>query len=284
MARRLPVVLAALLAFGSLQGCNAEGEPFDFAQGEPTPYATAVPRPTIYATLTLPPTWTLRPPTPTNTRVIQPTPTFTPGPSPTPTRLPVRVKALVVGIQDGHTIEVLIDGQPVSQGFTVRLLGIEPPLLSDPWARVSIEWLTEEVSRQIVVLESDEVERDTQGNLLRYVWREGLMINVTMAQLGLATTSEDVADLRFGTDLLDAQADAKAAECGLWGPPPTSTPTPITATATLTTTQTPTITLTTTQTPTATLTATQTPTVTLTATQTPTVTLTTTQTPTASPP
>jgi endonuclease YncB( thermonuclease family) len=256
MVRRLSLALVALLTFSFLQACVVTGEPVS------TPLAAVVPSPTAYATPTFPLTWTSGPPTPTNTRVIALPPTVTPGPSPTPTRLPARTKALVVGIQDSRTIEVLIEGQSISQGFMVRLLGLEPPSLSDPWAEVALAWLAQEVGRQVVVLESDARERDAQGNLLRYVWKEGHLVNVTMLQLGLATVSDNVATLRLGADLLEAQTDAQAAERGLWGPPPTFTPTPVTATATLSTTQIPTATLVSTQTPTATLTATQTPTAT----------------------
>lgn len=254
MARYLSILLVVLLTLGLLPGCSVKSTP--------TPLAGMVPSPAAYATPTLPPTWTPRPPTPTNTRVIPILPTVTPGPSPTPTRLPARTKALVVGIQDSRTIEVLIEGQSISRGFMVRLLGVEPPLLSDPWAGVALEWLAQKVGRQVVILESDERERDAQGNLLRYVWEEGDMINVTMVQLGLAAASEDVATLRFGADIQDAQADAQAAERGLWGPPPTVTPTPVTATVTLTVTQIPTVTLVATQTTTATLTISRTPTTT----------------------
>jgi len=252
MARRLLITLAVLLSLGFLPGCGASGEP---ATARPP---AAVSNPTIHVTPTLPPTWTPRPPTPTNTRVIPILPTFTPGPSPTPTRLPVRTKGLVVGIQDSRTIEVVIEGQPLSRVFVVRLLGIEPPLLSNPWAGVAVEWLTQELGRQVVVLESDGMERDTQGNLLRYVWKEGLMVNVTMVQMGLAIASGDATDLNYSTDLLDAETSASNAERGLWGPPPTPT-TILTPTATLTTTQALTATLITTQTPTATLKPTSSP-------------------------
>jgi len=253
MARRLLIILAVLLSFGSTPGCGVSGEP------TPTHPAAVLSSPTAYFTPTFAPTWTLRPPTPTNTRVVPIPPTFTPGPSPTPTRLPARTKGLVVGIQDSRTVEVVIEGQPLSQVFVVRLLGVEPPLLSDPWAEVAAAWLTQEVGRQIVVLESDKLERDAQGNLLRYVWKEGLMLNVTMVRLGLATTSEDTADLTYSADLLDAQASARNAERGLWGPPPTLTPTPVTPTATLTMTQAVTATLAATQTPTATSESTSSP-------------------------
>jgi len=245
MARRLLIILAALLSFGFLPGCGGSGEP------TPAPPSAVASSPTISITPTLLPTWTPRPPTPTNTRVIPIPPTFTPGPSPTPTRLPARSKGLVVGIQDSRTIEVVIEGQPISRVFVVRLLGIEPPLLSDPWAGVAVEWLTQEVGRQVVVLESDELEQDDQGNLLRFVWKEGLMVNVTMVQMGLATASEEATDLNYSADLLDTEASARNAARGLWGPPPT-TPT-MTPTATLTTTQALTATLVATQTSTATL-------------------------------
>ncbi len=252
MARRLLIILATLLSLGFLPGCGVRDEP---PQASPS---AVVSSPTVPITPTLPPTWTPRPPTPTNTRVIPIPPTFTPGPSPTPTRLPGRIKGLVVGIQDSRTIEVVIEGQPISRVFVVRLLGIEPPLLSDPWAGVAVEWLTQEIGRQVVVLESDELEQDDQGNLLRYAWKEGLMINVTMVQMGLATASEEARDLNYSADLLDAEASARNAKRGLWGPPPTPTLT-LTPTATLTTTQVPTSTLVATQTPTVTLRPTSSP-------------------------
>lgn len=242
MARHLLIILVVLLSFGFLPGCGVRDEP------TPARPSAVVASPTVSITPTLPATWTPRPPTPTNTRVIPIPPTFTPGPSPTPTRLPARTKALVVGIQDSRTIEVVIEGQPISRVFVVRLLGIEPPLLSDPWAGVAVEWLTHEIGRQVAVLESDELEQDDQGNLLRYAWKEGLMINVTMVQMGLATASEDAADLNYSADLLDAEASARNAKRGLWGPPPTPTPT-LTPTTTLTTTQALTATLAGAQTP-----------------------------------
>jgi endonuclease YncB( thermonuclease family) len=165
---------------------------------------------------------------------------------------------------------VLIDGQPIGRGYIVRLLGIEPPLLSDPWNQVAVEWLTDEIELKVVVLESDEEgdERDAQNNLLRYVWKEGQMVNVQMVQLGLATASEDMSALGYSDDLLSAQAEAQAAERGLWGPPPTLTPTPlITVTTTISGTQAPTVTLTTTLT--ATFSLTQTPATTITPSPTP---------------
>ena len=253
VARSLLMVTAPLLIFGSLQGCSVQSEP------TPKRLAAVASSPTAYVESTFPPTWAPAPPTPTNTRVVPIPPTFTPGPSPTSTKLPARTKALVVGIQDSRTIEVVIEGQSASRVFTVRLLGVEPPLLGDPWTGAAFEWLAGEVGRQVVVLESDEAERDAQGNLLRYVWKEGRAVNATMVQLGLATTSEDVARLSYATDLMEAEDNARNAERGLWGPPPTLTPIPVTATATLTPTQTPTITLVATQALTITLTPTSSP-------------------------
>ena len=253
MARRRLMVTAALLIFGSLQGCGVQDEPM------PTRAVAVALSPTAYVKSTFPPPTTSAPPTPTNTREVPIPPTITPGPSPTTSRLPARTKALVVGIQDSRTIEVVIEGQSANRVFTIRLLGVEPPLLGDPWTGVAFEWLAGEVGRQVVVLESDEAERDAQGNLLRYVWKEGRVVNATMVQLGLATTSEDVAGLSYATDLMEAEDDAQNAKRGLWGPPPTLTPTPVTATATLTTTLTPSTTLVATQALTITLTPTSSP-------------------------
>jgi micrococcal nuclease len=240
MPRRSPLILMVLLVLSPLQGCGTAGGL------APTPAPAGATAPTVLVTPTFPPTWTPRPPTPTSTRVIPLTPTFTPGPSPTPTRFPARTRALIVDVQDAYTLEVLMDGQPVSRIFSVRLLGVERPLLSDPWAAPAFEWLTKEVTRQLVVLESDEAGRDAQGNLLRYVWKGGRMVNVTMVQLGLLTASPGAGDLRYGADLLAAQADAQSARRGMWGPPPEATATPgppPTITATIAITVTPAATL-----------------------------------------
>jgi endonuclease YncB( thermonuclease family) len=237
-----PALIAALLSLSLIRSCGGKDEP------APTYQAAQKPLPTLDATPTFPPTWTPRLPTPTNTRVVPIPSTYTPGPSPTPTRLPARIKALVIGVQDSRTIEVLVEGQRINQALSVRLLGVEPPLLSDPWSGVALEWLRKEVGRQVVTLEGDQIERDTQGNLLRYVWKEGHMLNVTMVQLGLGKAATQARDLYYGADLLDAQRDAQEAQRGLWGPPPTPALTLITATATLTTTQTPTSTVRVTQT------------------------------------
>jgi len=237
MPRRSPLILVVLLALGPLPGCGTAGGL------APTPAPAVAIAPAVLVTPTFPPTWTPRPPTPTSTRVIPLTPTFTPGPSPTPTRLPARNKALVVDVQDAYTLEVLMDGQPANRIFSVRLVGVERPLLSDPWSAPAVEWLTKEVTRQVVVLESDKAERDAQGNLLRYVWKGGRMVNVTMIQLGLLTASPGAGDLRYGADLLAAQADAQSARRGLWGPPPETTAVPAAITATVAMTVTPTATL-----------------------------------------
>ncbi len=238
MLRRSPLILVMLLALGPLGlllGCGAAGG----LSPTPTPAPVVAVAPAVLATPTYPPTWTPHPPTPTSTRVIPLTLTSTPGPSPTPTRLPARSKAIVVGVQDAYTLDVLIEGQPASRVFSVRLVGVERPLLSNPWSTPAVEWLTKEVTRQVVVLESDNAERDDQGNLLRYVWKGGRMVNVTMVQLGLLTASPNAGDLRYGADLLAAQADAQSARRGIWGPPPEATATPgslptITATVAIT--------------------------------------------------
>ncbi len=240
MPRRSPLILVVLLVLGPLPGCSTAGGL------APTLAPAGATAPTVPATPTFPPTWTPRPPTPTSTRVIPLTATFTPGPSPTPTRFPARIKALVVDVQDAYTLDVLLDGQPANRLFSVRLLGVRRPLLSDPWAAPAVEWLTREVIRQLVVLESDEAERDAQGNLLRYVWKGGRMVNVTMVQLGLLTASPGAGGLRYGAVLLAAQADAQSARRGMWGPPPEATATPgppLTVTATVAMTATPTATL-----------------------------------------
>jgi micrococcal nuclease len=172
-------------------------------------------------------------PAPSLTNTPRPTrtsrPTDTPEPTATPTPDLERVRAEVVDVIDGDTIEVEIDGET----YTVRYIGIDTPETVHP--SEPIEWMGPEASEanrrlvegETVYLEEDVSETDQYGRLLRYVFLEdGTMVNAALVEMGYAQASTYPPDVRYQDLLLEAEQEAREEEQGLWGPTPAPTPTP----------------------------------------------------------
>ncbi len=173
-----------------------------------------------------------------------PTPTRQPSPSATPSATAEPVlgaaplgpteRAIVLRVVDGDTIEVDRGRGPER----VRYIGIDTPEAVDPSRPV--EWMGPEASAanaalvggREVVLERDVSETDRYGRLLRYVWVEDagsptgwVFVNLALVAAGYAQVATYPPDVRYAELFLVAQAEARSAERGLWGAPP-STPTP----------------------------------------------------------
>ncbi|HIC95461.1 TPA: hypothetical protein EYP12_02400, partial [Candidatus Bipolaricaulota bacterium] len=195
----------------------------------PTATPQILPTPTATAT-SIPPA-----PSPTIQFPIPEQPTGTPIPKPpTPTPAPGRVRAKVVRVIDGDTIEVEIAGKR----YTVRYIGIDTPETKHP--EKPVEWMgleaaaknEELVGGKVVELEKDVSETDKYGRLLRYVWVGDLMVNAELVRLGLAQVSTYPPDVKYADLFLDLQREAREAGLGLWGPTPTYTAIPPTKTHT----------------------------------------------------
>lgn len=132
-----------------------------------------------------------------------------------------------------------MDGDPQARTYKVRYLGIEAPPNSPsvPWGVVAFETNLRLTNGKVVRLERDQSEADEEGRLLRYVFVGDKLLSVTLTEQGLARARVTEPDTRFKAEILEAESQAKRAEAGVWGPPPTPTPKPIlTQKATLTTT------------------------------------------------
>ncbi|MCD6381577.1 MAG: thermonuclease family protein, partial [Candidatus Aenigmarchaeota archaeon] len=75
----------------------------------------------------------------------------------------VRTKAEVSYVIDGDTI-VLKNKQ------RVRLIGMNAPEIGDFYANDAKKYLCGLVCNKTIILESDKIDRDQYGRLLRYVW------------------------------------------------------------------------------------------------------------------
>ena len=168
-----------------------------------------------------PPTVTPAPPT-----ITPAPPTWTPVP-PTPT--PDRMRARVLRVVDGDTIEVMIDRRE----YRLRYIGIDTPETVHP--ELPVEWLGPEASAankalvagKTVYLEKDISEVDQYGRLLRYVFLEdGTFVNAELVRLGLAQVSTYPPDVKYVELYLRMQREAREAGRGMWGPQPTRTPRP----------------------------------------------------------
>jgi endonuclease YncB( thermonuclease family) len=165
-----------------------------------------------------------------------PTATGTPTPAlPTPTTTstrtppPGRTFARVVRVWDGNT--VLIEG-----GYSVRYIGVAAPGAGmfrrpvEPFGREAAERNIELVEGREVELEADETDLDAAGNMLRYVYVGGAMVNQTLLREGLARLAPFGRNTRHASVLTVAEAEARRSPLNIWTlatptPLPTNTPT-----------------------------------------------------------
>lgn len=250
---KLTICLFIIAIFLTACGIRPSQERFQLADG-PTPV--------------LPAAAATEPPTPTSTRVMDNPWTATPIPTKTP--IPDEVLGLVADVLDGETLYVVLQGDSVGEGYTVRLLGIDTPPNSttNPWGVVAVERLKAWLNGKAIRLVVDNTIVENERVLPRYLYLGDEMINLRMLELGLAEADVQTPDTTFKAEFEAAANEARSNRVGLWGPDPTFTPaiaptitittTTITAPA-VTPTLTPTVTPITVITPTATISATVSP-------------------------
>ncbi len=136
------------------------------------------------------------------------------------------VEVAVVEVVDGDTIRVRLDGGT----RLVRYTGINAPETGEGYREY--EWLGPEatdvnaslIGGSRVRLERDVSDTDAYGRLLRYVWSDGLLLNAEMVRLGYAQARAYPPDTRYAEILEALEAEARAAELGVWGERPTEVP------------------------------------------------------------
>ena len=128
--------------------------------------------------------------------------------------IPAGIKAQVVNIIDGDTIEVRVDGKE----HRVRYIGVDTPERDEPYYREATTFNRQLVANQTVTLVKDVSETDPYGRWLRYVYLEdGVFVNAELVAQGygrMVTFPPDVAQSDY---LLTLQKKARSAELGLWG-------------------------------------------------------------------
>ena len=154
------------------------------------------------------------------------TPPSTPAPTPVFAPTGATTVATVDRVVDGDTIIVTVDDTE----YRVRYAGIDAPELVSLDAPV--EYMGREaaaanrdlVSSASVILERDEPDTDDHGQLLRNVWvdRDGalVMVGMELVRHGLAKLDVDPTTVKYGAELADAEAAARATAVGMWAEVP----------------------------------------------------------------
>jgi endonuclease YncB( thermonuclease family) len=154
-------------------------------------------------------------------------------------------QCVVMNVVDGDTIDV----GGCSDAGRVRLILVDAPEVSGGarcYSREATNYVTSRLLGRTVGLERDVSNVDRFGRYLRYIWLDGELFNETMVREGYAALAVYPPDVKYRDRIAAAEAEARAANRGLWGAcgglntPATPTPTtPGTATPTVTSTPTP---------------------------------------------
>lgn len=133
--------------------------------------------------------------------------------------------AHVTKITDGDTIHVDIGGRD----YKVRYIGMDTPesvkpgTPVEPYAKAASAANAGMVADRVVILEKDVSETDRYGRLLRYVWLRNdagwTMVNMELVRTGFANVLTYPPDVKYASEFVDAEREARQAGRGLWGSP-----------------------------------------------------------------
>ena len=125
---------------------------------------------------------------------------------------------------DAATVEWVNDGDTLtlSGGAKVRLVQIDAPeLQSDCYGRAALRALIDlapKGTHVTLVADPELDERDVHGRLLRYVYRDGMNVNVELVRRGAASPYYFRKERGgFAGELDDAVEDARDRRAGYWG-------------------------------------------------------------------
>jgi micrococcal nuclease len=139
--------------------------------------------------------------------------------TPAPTHDEPGIVVPVVGVVDGDTLRVRVDGTTER----LRLIGLDAPELADGdcLAQEAASRMQSLVQSRSVRIAADPTQddRDAYGRLLRHVWTlDGRSVAGELIAAGLASEYTYAARYAGVDDYRAAQADAVASNLGIWGP------------------------------------------------------------------
>jgi endonuclease YncB( thermonuclease family) len=112
---------------------------------------------------------------------------------------------------DGYyEVQTIINGNTfeLTDGKNVRLIGIDSPEAGETCSTEATQRLSSLISGETVYLEKDVSETDIDGRLLRYVYVNGVFVNLEVVSCGYAYAVSNPPDITYATQLANAEQDA----------------------------------------------------------------------------
>ncbi len=121
----------------------------------------------------------------------------------------IDINVRISKVLDGDT--VVLDG-----GEVLRLLGIDAPEKGQYGYFAAMNRLGQLVEGKEVGLEKDREGVDSEGRLVRYLWLDGVNVNLLLVRDGLARASIATPNVLHEQSILEAQKSAEREGIGLW--------------------------------------------------------------------
>ncbi len=120
-------------------------------------------------------------------------------------------KYKVTRVIDGDTLEI-------ENKIKIRLIGIDAPEAKNEecYQQESTNYLKSLIENQQIELEKDISETDRYGRLLRYIYKDGIMINELLVSEGYALASSYPPDIKYQLKFKEAEKFARLNMKGLW--------------------------------------------------------------------
>jgi len=112
---------------------------------------------------------------------------------------------------DGYyDVKRIIDGDTfeLTDGKSVRLIGIDAPEVGEACSTQATNQLSSLIGGETVYLEKDVSETDIDGRLLRYVYVNGIFVNLELVYYSYAYAVSYPPDIAYASQLADAEEDA----------------------------------------------------------------------------
>lgn len=136
--------------------------------------------------------------------------------------LAISIRRRIVG--SPVLVKEVVDGDTIllATGERVRLLGINSPENDQYYYNESVNELKSLIEGKDVILEKDIKEKDRYGRLLRYIFVNGIFVNLEMIKRGCAHVYIVEPNTRYSEQFLEAQKEAMEKQLGIWKKSPFS--------------------------------------------------------------
>jgi len=126
---------------------------------------------------------------------------------------------------DKPTISEIVDGDTfeLSDGRTVRLIGVDTPEINRPFYDDAVAFAGSLLTGRQTKFEFDEENRDKYGRFLVYAYIDSNFVNEMIIRRGLGLVYLFESNLKYAAILIEAQKKARTARLGIWSlpdPPP----------------------------------------------------------------